>query len=317
MVARREGDPANEVTVTVSTPRFLELPDGVRRTTLETRRGAFAALEALPGSGVCERLPALLVPGFTGSKEDFLAAMQPLAAAGRRVVAIDMRGQYETRGPDDPAAYTLGSLGADVRAAGVALGRGKHVHMAGHSFGGLAAREAVLAGSPRLASLTLMSSGPAAITGTRAMDVKVLIAALAQIGVQRLWDESLGPQHQADGTPPKIAKFLRTRMLRSSAVGLRVMGEQLLTCPDRVEELADAAPELAMLVVYGEEDETWETAVQEDMAERLDAQRVCIPAAAHSPAVEAPETTASTLTSFWNAAEAPCRPAPEESAGTG
>ena len=280
--------------------------------TLETRRGTFAALEALPGSGVCERLPALLVPGFTGSKEDFLAVMQPLAGAGRRVVAIDMRGQYETPGPDDPAAYSLTALGADVRAAGVAAGRGKRVHIVGHSFGGLAAREAVLAGMRRLASLTLMSSGPARITGSRAMDVKVLLAALAQIGVRRLWDESLGPQHQADGTPPKIAAFLRARMLRNSPTALRVMAEELLTCPDRVGTLASTAP-AAMLVVYGEEDDTWDTAVQEDMAERLNAQRVCIPAAAHSPAVEAPETTASTLTSFWNAAESN-HPAPESTA---
>ena len=296
----------------MSTPRFLELPDGVRRITLETRRGDFAALEALPGSRVCERLPALLVPGFTGSKEDFLAVMQPLAAAGRRVVAIDMRGQYETRGGDDPAAYTLGALGADVRAAGVSVGRGKRVHIVGHSFGGLAAREAVLAGMQRLTSLTLMSSGPARITGARAMDVKVLLAALPQIGVQRLWDESFGPQHQADGTPPKIAAFLRTRMLRNSPTGLRVMAEELLSCPDRVDELAGTAG-LALLVVYGEEDDAWDTDVQEDMAERLNAQRVCIPAAAHSPAVDAPETTASTLTSFWNAAESKY-PAPESAA---
>jgi pimeloyl-ACP methyl ester carboxylesterase len=269
---------------------------------LETRRGSFAAFEAVPGSGVCERLPALLVPGFTGSKEDFLAVLQPLAATGRRVVALDMRGQYETYGPDDPAAYSLTSLGADVRAAGVAVGRGKQVHIVGHSFGGLMAREAVLAGMPQLASLTLMSSGPARLTGSRAMDLKVLLAALGQIGVQRLWDESLGPQQQADGTPPKITAFLRTRMLRNSPTGLRVMAEELLACPDRVDELASAA-QTAMLVVYGEEDETWDTAVQEEMAERLNAERICIPAAAHSPAVEAPETTASILTSFWNAAE--------------
>jgi pimeloyl-ACP methyl ester carboxylesterase len=287
----------------VSTPRFLELPDGVRRRRLETRRGSFAALEALPGSRVCERLPALLVPGFTGSKEDFLAVLQPLAAADRRVVAIDMRGQYESPGPDDPSAYSLTTLGADVRAAAEALGRGKRVHLVGHSFGGLAARAAVLTGMPRLASLTLMGSGPAGITGSRAMDLTVLLAAMAQIGVQRLWDESLGPQHQADGTPPKIAAFLRTRMLRNSPTGLRVMAEELLSCPDRVDELAHAA-HAPLLVVYGEEDDAWDPAVQEEMAKRLNARRVCIPAAAHAPAVEAPDTTASTLTSFWSAAEA-------------
>ncbi len=286
----------------MSTPRFLELPDGVRRRTLETRRGPFATLEALPGSGVCERLPAVLVPGFTGSKEDFLAVMQPLAAAGRRVVAIDMRGQYESPGPDDPSAYSLSTLGADVRAAAEAVGRAKRVHLVGHSFGGLTAREAVLTGMPRLASLTLMGSGPAGITGSRAMDVTVLLAAMAQIGVRRLWDESLGPQHQADGTPPNVAAFLRTRMLRNSPTGLRVMAEELLSCPDRVADLARAV-HAPVLVVYGEEDDTWDPAVQEEMAKRLGARRVCIPAAAHSPAVEAPDTTASTLTSFWNAAE--------------
>ena len=59
-----------------------------------------------------------------------------------------------------------------------------------------------------------------------------------------------------------------------------------------------------MLVLYGENDDAWPPEVQDQMAKRLGAERVCIPAAAHSPAVEAPETTASTLTAFWNSAEA-------------
>jgi len=65
------------------------------------------------------------------------------------------------------------------------------------------------------------------------------------------------------------------------------MAEALLTCPDRTPALAklDAVP---MMVLYGENDDAWDPAAQEDMAARLRAQRVCIPAAAHSPAVEAP-----------------------------
>ncbi len=98
----------------MSTPKALQLPSGVRRLTIETRRGKFAALEALPPNGVRERQPALLIPGYTGSKEDFLLILQALAAAGRQVVAIDMRGQFETPGADDPAAYQLGALAADV-----------------------------------------------------------------------------------------------------------------------------------------------------------------------------------------------------------
>ena len=97
----------------MSTPKALQLPSGVRRLTIETRRGKFAALEALPPNGVRERQPALLVPGYTGSKEDFLLILQALAAAGRQVVAIDMRGQFETPGADDPGAYQLGALAAE------------------------------------------------------------------------------------------------------------------------------------------------------------------------------------------------------------
>jgi hypothetical protein len=55
--------------------------------------------------------------------------------------------------------------------------------------------------------------------------------------------------------------------------------------------------------VYGENDDAWPPAEQDLMAARLDADRTCIPGAAHSPSIEAPVTTASTLTEFWNAAE--------------
>ncbi len=152
----------------MSTPTSLDLPDGVRRTTIHTARGAFAALEAVPASGVCEREAALLVPGYTGSKEDFLAILDLLANASRHVVAVDMRGQFETPGADDPGGYSAAALGADIAAIMHATGAR---HLVGHSYGGLIGREAVLAGTgsgAEIASSTLMSSGPAALTGARA-----------------------------------------------------------------------------------------------------------------------------------------------------
>jgi pimeloyl-ACP methyl ester carboxylesterase len=293
----------------VSTPRTLTLPAGVQRVTLRTSRGDFAALEALPGSGVRERQPALLVPGYTGSKEDFLLVLQPLAAAGRQVVAVDMRGQYETPGTDDPASYDIAALAADV--ALIADQLEGAVHLLGHSFGGLVAREAVLAQATRVGSLTLMSSGPGGLTGQRAVLLRGLLAEFAaapqedlQVQVKRVWDSHLEPEAIADGVPGPVVDFLRARMLTSSATGLRSMAENLLGCPDRTQALARLGL-AALLVVYGEDDDAWDPAIQEDMALRLGAERVCIPGAAHSPAVEAPETTASTLTRFWNATE--CR----------
>ena len=305
----------------MSTPTSLILPDGVRRTAIETSRGVFAALEAWPGSGVCERQPAVLVPGFTGSKEDFLAILQQLAAAGRRVVAIDMRGQYETRGPDDPGAYRITELGSDIAAVvgavaprGAAAGSGRDagrglVHVAGHSFGGLVVREAMLSGVPGIGSLTLMSSGPGRLAGQAAADLERLCASLGgspevmRRTVRHIWETSLAPQAAATGVPAGIVTFLRRRMLRNSPVGLHVMGRYLLGAADRTAELARHAG-VPVLVLYGEDDDKWEPSAQEEMAARLAAERVCIPGAAHSPAVEAPETTASALNAFWHLAEA-------------
>jgi len=286
----------------------LSLPPGVRRTEIETSRGAFAALEALPGSGVPERCPALLVPGFTGSKEDYLAVLQSLARPGRRVVAIDMRGQYESDGPEEESAYTLGALAADIRALLEALGP-EPAHLVGHSFGGLVTREAILDAGARPLSYTLMSSGPSAITGPRRRDAEALIDALPRVGIHRIWTEHMEPDARANGVPEEIIGFLRSRMLATSVTSLLTMAREILNAPDRVDELAKVCDEadLPLLVLYGENDNAWSPQIQAEMAERLGAAKVVIPGAAHSPAVEAPETTAGALCDFWRAAE--CRSA--------
>ena len=300
----------------MSTPTSLELPDGVRRTTIHTARGPFAALEALPGSGVCERDAALLVPGYTGSKEDFLAILDLLADDSRHVIAIDMRGQFETASAEDPVGYAAAALGADIRAIMHATGAR---HLLGHSYGGLIGREAVLAGTgAEFASFTLMSSGPGALTGPRARELRAMLATLGvdgradggrpdtaalRAGVAELWRAHLEPQAVAAGVPGPIVAFLGRRMLGNDPEGLVVMAAHMLAAPDRTAELA-RQDQLPMLVIYGENDNSWSPAAQENMARRLGARRLCIPAAVHSPAVEAPATTASALTQFWDAAEA-------------
>jgi pimeloyl-ACP methyl ester carboxylesterase len=326
----------------VSTPRSLDLPDQVRRVTIQSHRGTFAALEAEPATGVCERRPALLIPCFTGSKEDFLPVLQPLASAGRRVLAIDMRGQYQTEGATSMNGYGPDELAADITAIiSVLAGDGQGSHLVGHSLGGLIARQAALAGTDRITSLTLLGSGPGRIAGQRAELLRGMLAMVdaaalrngsgpggepgtengtqAEDGrgasedcvaldrrlrstVAEIWDEYLAPQARADGVPEYLIAFLHERMMGNSPTGLVAMGKYLLACPDRTAELASLRG-LPILVLYGENDDAWRPAVQERMARRLGAHRVCIPGAGHSPPVEAPETTASALTSFWKAAE--------------
>ncbi|MEV0165373.1 alpha/beta hydrolase [Nonomuraea fuscirosea] len=285
----------------MSTPRFLDLPPGVAPQKIETSQGTFAALEALPVSGVVERWPALLVPGLTGSKEDFIAVLMTLAQSGRRVVAIDLRGQYETPGPETPDAYTCAALGADVDLLAQVVGGGDPVHLVGHSFGGLVAREAVVDGRTKFASFTLMGSGPGAIEGRRARNGKKIMEEIPVLGLEHVWQHRLEPEALAADVSDEILAFLRKRLLTNSPTGLSRMAEEVLTMRDRTDELRQV--EIPTLVLYGEHDDGWPPDAQSEMAARLGADCVVVPGAVHSPAVEAPETTAAALVRFWNAAE--------------
>ena len=301
----------------MSTPRSLRLSQLVRPLVIDTSRGSFAALAARPASGISERQSALLVPGYTGSKEDFLAILESLAAAGRSVFAIDMRGQYQSASAASKAGYEPGQLADDLIAVAAAIATDAgQVHLLGHSFGGLVARQASLATPAAFLSLTLLGSGPGTISGARAQTLRDLLDFLEPAGsdidrlkpmISQVWNGQLRPQAEAEGTPPEIIDFLTDRALLSCPLGLAEMARHLLNCPDRTDDLA-ALRRLPKLVSYGENDDAWPPDVQDVMAKRLGAERVCIPGAAHSPAVEAPETTAAMLTAFWNQAESGRRP---------
>jgi len=288
----------------VSTPTSLDLPEGTRADTVTTARGTFAVLDAVPAAGPCEFGTALLVPGYTGSKEDFIALLGQLAAAGRRVVAVDMRGQYQTQGTDDADSYDPVELGADIAALAEAT---QATHLLGHSFGGLVAREAVLGGYAP-ASLTLLSSGPGALPGPRAEELHGILSYLdgappAHLAdkLAEIWQGSLKPQAVAAGVTAPILAFLEERMLANNPTGMVTMATHMLKAEDKTGDLA--ARHIPAFVLYGEDDNAWPTAQQRDMAVRLNAERFCIPAAAHNPNVEAPATTAHALTTFWNTAE--------------
>jgi pimeloyl-ACP methyl ester carboxylesterase len=301
----------------VSTLRSLQLPERVRSGWLTTARGRFAMLEAQPARGVAHRSPALLIHGYAGSKENFLPVLEPLAAAGRAVVAVDLRGQYQSPHAPDRAGYSPAELASDVLAMAAAVaGEAGAVHLVGHSLGGLIAREAALRRPEALLSLTLLGSGPASIGGERAAWLRDLVVRLDPTGsgpddlarlselVRRAWHEETEPQARAEGVDEHIIAFLRERALRTDPVSLIVLARYLLECPDRTAELAGVvARGLPAAVVYGENDDAWLPEEQDRMVRELGAERTCIPGAAHAPAIEAPVTTAAALTQFWNAAE--------------
>lgn len=285
----------------VSTPPFLHLPRGVRQERISTPRGELAALvapAALDGEDG-QRPPVLLIPGFTGSKEDFIALLEPIAAAGHDVVAIDQRGQFESPGADDPAEYDIKHLAEDVLAVIGQLGGA--VHLVGHSFGGLVARATALAQRAAVRSLTLLGSGPGAIPHPAASNLSLLVQALPTVDLETIWSVKRQMEIDAGDEPPPqhIEDFLRRRFLANHPVALLRLAEQLLNEEDRVAEVA--ALDLPLLVAFGEHDDAWPPAVQADMAARLGATVSRIAKAGHSPAAENPAATAGVLTTFWAA----------------
>jgi pimeloyl-ACP methyl ester carboxylesterase len=277
---------------------IVEQPPGVRRVIC----AGLAALRCGPSNGEI----AVLLPGYTGSKEDYAPILPHLAEAGYTAVAFDQRGQFESAPvnedadiPDDGEAagrYTIVSLAADVHRVADELER--PVHLVGHSFGGLVAR-AALVGRPEIAaSLTLLGSGPAGIVGPRRTSLKAMRGVYARGGRTAVWRAI----QAADSAvyPPGMAEFNERRFFASSEVALRVMGRELLEEPDRVGEVAAVAARhgVPMLVAHGAGDDAWPPAVQADMARRLGARYEVVPGALHSPAAQNPAGTAAVLVSF-------------------
>lgn len=298
----------------MSAPPFLELPAGATARTVSTARGTFASFMAGPEPAEA-RGTVLLVPGITGSKEDFIAVLEPIGRAGFRVVAYDQRGQYETpadqRGDTvrreaatDAEPWTVAGFAADLLSLVQALGH-RPVHVVGHSFGGIVARAAVIAEPALFSSLILLDSGPAAVPARHAQTLIQLAALLDAQGLGPVWEIRQAADRDAgvaEPDDPQVREFLRRRFFANDPESLAGIARLLATEPDRTEELA--ATGVPVLVAFGANDlDSWDPEIQVEVASRLGVPYVSFPEAAHSPAAESPTDTALALVSFWSGLE--------------
>lgn len=279
-------------------------PNGAERVDLQGRYGPVAALRRRAIGATTPVPTALLVPGYTGSKEDFAPLLDPIASAGFEAIAIDLPGQYESAGPDDESAYAPASLGGFLaELVGKLAADGGPVLLLGHSFGGLVVRAAVLAGAP-VTGVTLMSSGPSELPeGARRQALELGEPLMRKHGIEAVQKvreqiEALAPN---PAHTPALTSFFRERFLRSRPAALLGKARALRSEPDLVSSLARvlSTSGTPCLVCCGELDDAWPVATQRDMADRLEADFAVIPSARHSPNTENPDDLLETLVPTW------------------
>ena len=264
----------------MSTPRSLVLPPGVEAVVLETSRGEFAAHTIRTDGAVAH---VVLIPGWTGSKEDFTAFLPLLAAAGFDATTYDQRGQYETSGaPDDD--YSLAGFASDALAVSAAKPGSAASHVLGHSFGGLVAQQAVVTDPSAWRSLSLLCTGPGALGETPGRPpLAPLVQAIGSTSLAAI--RAMMPRDPS--LPADIAEFLDKRFTSNAPASLKAITQLLIDAPDIVDEVA--ATGLPIWVGRGADDDAWPHDAQESMAKRLHTEIHVVGDSAHSPAVENPQ----------------------------
>ncbi|WP_285463911.1 alpha/beta fold hydrolase [Agromyces sp. NBRC 114283] len=262
---------------------WRSLPEGAERCWFDVPSGRLAGLAMGPVDGA----RVLLVPGATGSKEDFVLMLPLLADAGYRVEAFDLAGQYESAaaGPwrlDPPSERYERSLFLDDLLAVLAAGSGP-AHVLGYSFAGTIAQEALVRAPERFASLALLSSPPEpgqAFRGVKRIGPISGFTTPRQGAALMLW----GIRSNLNRVPPGRLAFVRERFRLTRRDSVDDLIACMMATPDLRREVAASA--VPKLVAVGAHD-LWPLELHERSARELGA-RFAVYRTGHSPCETTP-----------------------------
>lgn len=240
----------------------------------------------------------VLVPGVSGSKEDFLLVLPVLAASGYYVQSYDLAGNYESAdaAPADPGAHYSYELFVDDLT--VFLEAGGPAHLLGYSFAGTVAEIVTVQRPDLVRSLALLAVPPEPGNGFRGvkilgpftwMTTGTIGAALMRWGI--VTNKNKVPQTRLD--------FVRMRFERTTMRSMADIIMLMKKAPELRPQLRDAA--IPKLVAVGSHD-LWPLELHAEFAERIGA-GLAVYDTGHSPCETTPNQLARDLLELYASAE--------------
>ena len=229
----------------------------------------------------------LLIPGATGSKEDFSLMLPELAAAGYFVLSCDIAGQYESAGagPENlvpPQAHYRYDLFRDDLIAMLDAGDGP-AHVVGYSFAAIVAQIAFAQHPEKFRSLTLISCPPEPGQSFRGVRIigRLSPYASGRVGAAlTIW----GIRRNINRVPPKRLRFVKDRFRLTRRASVDDIFGLMQHAPDLRAVLAGAT--LPKFVAVGEHD-LWPLALHRRFAQSIGA-RIAVYRGGHSPSETSP-----------------------------
>lgn len=246
---------------------------------------------------------ALLIPGATGSKEDFALMLPRLAAAGYFVLSCDIAGQYESAdaGPENlqpPREHYDYQLFADDLIALLEGGGGAAAHVVGYSFAAIVAQLAFAQRPELFRSLTLLSCPPEPGNSFRGVQRIGRFSGWAspRVGAAVLiW----GIRRNVIRVTPNRMRFVRYRFRLTRRSSVTDIFGLMQHAPDLRGVLAAAT--LPKFVAVGEHD-LWPLALHRRFAQAIGA-KIAVYRGGHSPSETSPHQMSRDLIALYADAE--------------